>query len=959
MGPIYNKQRVLHSVRSDTTTFKKSDLLPSSRQLAPTVIEGRSAKSVGKRSHRTRTGSFKPRVLQQAFPSSKKERKIKTCNRPFSIEQNDTGRSFSNGNNRLCTQGHRARVLGGVHRFNGRLPTHTHSEGLKEVSPFHSGRRSLPVPFPSVRNFYGPSGVHEFDGNRGSVYQTARSKTDPVFRRLAESQTVKGGIDDRPQYSLEVNYSTRSNPKHGKIGTRSVPGFCVHRYELPHRPGNCEGPRRQSKQHSLSPFPTLCEDGHNGSKVSVPIGYSELNSGPGGSREVAYETSSVSSTFEMEAPCGQPRTGYPFRPTVFISPQMVDESKHLHEGRSVAGAQAGLSHIHRRKSCGLGCPHRTTRSVEAGTLVQGGQRASYQQSRNEGCVPCIASLVSPDKWLLCDDSFRQHNSGFVSKKAGGDPFAIPVHGSVGNPYMVSDQENPTENQAHSRQIQCHRRQPQSTKQNSSDRMVDLSDSPRSNFLDLGKTDVGPVCDSIQQQTTNVCVSSSGSPSLGSGCILSRVETPVRLRVPTIQNDSTGSEQNQERRLHNNPDSTCVAPAVMVQQPSGTCDGKSDSTSMQRRSPVSSAGHSISSQHRNAPPSRLEIIRESIRDREFSEYATSCISNAKRESTNKVYSLKWKKFCHWCSEREVNPVDPPIHAIADFLSYLFREEKASVSTIKGYRSAISNTLKFSVGPTIGSDPFISDLIRNFDIQRPVTKSLTPKWNLTCVLWSLCKGPYEPLDSASLDLVTYKTAFLLAFATSRRRSELHALSVEEGHLRFDKQSGSVSLLTQPGFLAKNRLPSVAPSPIVVPSLSKTCGKLDKDRLLCPVRSLKFYLKKVESRRNGRKRLFLPIKGVSDISPATISRWICRVIRKAYESLSKSDLKLMKVTAHEVRALSSSWAYLNAVSLDDVMRAAYWHSESTFSSFYLRSLSSQVNELRSLGPLVAAQAVTGRRA
>ena len=166
-----------------------------------------------------------------------------------------------------------------------------------------------------------------------------------------------------------------------------------------------------------------------------------------------------------------------------------------------------------------------------------------------------------------------------------------------------------------------------------------------------------------------------------------------------------------------------------------------------------------------------------------------------------------------------PPPPPIHAVADFFSYLFQEEKASVSTIKGYRSAISNTLKFSVGPTIGSDTFISDLIRNFDLQRPVSRSLTPKWNLTCVLWSLCEAPYEPLESASLDLVTHKTAFLLAFATSRRRSELHALSVEEGHLRFDKKSGSVSLLTQPWFLAKNRLPSVAPSPIIVPSLSQT--------------------------------------------------------------------------------------------------------------------------------------------
>ena len=84
---------------------------------------------------------------------------------------------------------------------------------------------------------------------------------------------------------------------------------------------------------------------------------------------------------------------------------------------------------------------------------------------------------------------------------------------------------------------------------------------------------------------------------------------------------------------------------------------------------------------------------------------------------------------------------------------------------------------------------------------------------------------------------------------------------------------------------------------------------------------------------------------------------MIRKAYAKLSSSNLKSMKIKAHEVRALSSSWAYLNAVPLDDVMRAAYWHSESTFSFFYLRSLGSQENDLRSLGPLVAAQAVTGR--
>ena len=36
-----------------------------------------------------------------------------------------------------------------------------------------------------------------------------------------------------------------------------------------------------------------------------------------------------------------------------------------------------------------------------------------------------------------------------------------------------------------------------------------------------------------------------------------------------------------------------------------------------------------------------------------------------------------------------------------------------------------------------------------------------------------------------------------------------------------------------------------------------------------------------------------------------------------------------------------------------------ESAFSSFYLRSLGSQENDLRSLGPIVATQVVKGRRA
>ena len=67
-------------------------------------------------------------------------------------------------------------------------------------------------------------------------------------------------------------------------------------------------------------------------------------------------------------------------------------------------------------------------------------------------------------------------------------------------------------------------------------------------------------------------------------------------------------------------------------------------------------------------------------------------------------------------------------------------------------------------------------------------------------------------------------------------------------------------------------------------------------------------------------------------------------------------MKISAHEVRALSSSWAYWNSVALDNVVRAVYWSTNSTFASFYLRDLAPIRQDTSSLGPLVAAQSITG---
>ena len=79
-------------------------------------------------------------------------------------------------------------------------------------------------------------------------------------------------------------------------------------------------------------------------------------------------------------------------------------------------------------------------------------------------------------------------------------------------------------------------------------------------------------------------------------------------------------------------------------------------------------------------------------------------------------------------KKVNPVLAPLTVIADFLIILFSEKKYQISTIKGYRAMISNTLKFKTGNRMGSNPVLSELIRSFELQRPVQRSLIPKWDL---------------------------------------------------------------------------------------------------------------------------------------------------------------------------------------------------------------------------------------
>ena len=151
----------------------------------------------------------------------------------------------------------------------------------------------------------------------------------------------------------------------------------------------------------------------------------------------------------------------------------------------------------------------------------------------------------------------------------------------------------------------------------------------------------------------------------------------------------------------------------------------------------------------------------------------------------------------------------------------------------------------------------------------------------------------------------------------------------HFRFNQSDGSVSLIIQTGFLAKNQLLSICPDLIVIPNLARTYKREHLERLLCPIRALKFYLKMTSSYHQNRTRLILPIKGNHDISMVSVLRWVAYTIKLTYRKLTRRDISFLKLKAHEVRALFSSWAFFDMVPLNDVLRAAVWNQSSTFAN------------------------------
>ena len=72
-------------------------------------------------------------------------------------------------------------------------------------------------------------------------------------------------------------------------------------------------------------------------------------------------------------------------------------------------------------------------------------------------------------------------------------------------------------------------------------------------------------------------------------------------------------------------------------------------------------------------------------------------------------------------------------------------------------------------------------------------------------------------------------------------------------------------------------------------------------------------------------------------TLARWVVSAIKFAnpnWQTPADGQVQ-QRLHAHDVRAISASWAYFRGVPIADICKAACWKSPSTFSSCYLRDV------------------------
>ena len=898
------------------------------------------------------------RILQPTILSPKTQQQMEANTGPKQLKRFPQSGKVQDGDTGNHQNIAPTRRVGHLSRLQRCLLPHTDTGTIQKISTFSCPGPDLPVQSIAFRSVHSAHGVHCISQGGETDGHTQGYKNPPVPRRLVDESQISTPLSP-----------THPNPGQNVPGPRLAgesreirtgPQTSIRLRRLPVRPqvrpgqtdpGPVAKPSRQDTSTSIT-------TDLSGPAVHVLDRPSHSHRKTGSPRPTTHETHTVAPQKQLE---GTRISGEDYPSTEVPAPSftMVATRRQRASRPTFTPRKTCAANLYRRIKRRVG---RSLKRVHhKGFLVDTGKQVAHKPPRTESSFLSLERVPRSLCRKSSSSSNRQYYSSSLHKQGRRNEVGPTVCPTVENLDLVLPATSNSQSSTYSRPLKCDSRQTVQAGSNHPDRVVPPSGSLPPDMHPVAPASNRPLCHEVQPQITSVCLPGAGLPGSSSRCTFSALGGPGCIRLPTDRHlGQSGGEASglpvQETHSH------CpgVAQHALVL---GLGDHVQPGPS-QPAQPAQSVNTTIQSdpsQKSDQPKSPCLAPRATkIKEQGFSEAVAARIEAPQRRSTRSVYEAKWTIFKKWCLSNQVDFRSPPIKSVADFLMYLFEDKKLQPSTIDGYRSAISDKLGDTT-VNISKDDNLTRLLESFHRDRPKGRRGIPSWNLSLVLHQLTRPPFEPLKEASLKHLTFKTVFLLALGSGKRRSEIHAW--QHKNIRHQSDWSKVSLFPSPSFLSKNQLAKEGPgsvAPVVIPALAPTLDRsLKSDRSLCPVRALRYYLDRTSNIRQDKQLVFVSFKKGfdKDISPATISSWIKQTVILCYELSDHQAHTLHQVKAHDVRAFAASKAFQSGVSLEQILSACHWKSHNTFTQFYLKDVAWADSELYHLGPVVAAQQIHQR--
>ncbi|XP_064120812.1 uncharacterized protein LOC135225407 [Macrobrachium nipponense] len=890
-------------------------------------------------------------ILQQAISGTKELGGVETRAGRKSSEQIRKQSQVCYGDSSVSPSRHQTGGLDGVDRPAGRLFPRPNPPGLQEIPEICSSVKNVSVQSTLFWTKHGSLRFHSSGVERIPVVTSGRGTDFDVPGRLDNQSQVASKVSGGPTSNYDVNTTVGAVSKPRQITTDS---FTRH-----HLPGDEDSVSGFSGFSSPESHSRVLKKGEAlpremdllGEGMDESAGDPLLDRAirlPG--KTTPSSTSVSSSKLLDERP--RPRDMDSDSSGNQGSFELVGRSQKTSRGPRTSTEKPRSSVVFRRIGRGMGCNAGEGRDLWS--MARSSKRMAYQYEGADGHSSSPSALPGGSQEQGSSGQCGQHHGVGLHKETVRHSFGLPLRDSKGSLIVGEREEHYASNSLHRRREERQGGSPQQRKTGSHDGADPASRGMQQALGTMGRTDNRPLCDAEDKEATCLLLTNPRPGSSGSGHFPHGLGKTKRVRLPPIQDPRQSPEKVQG--IGQRPDdinSSVLANETLDHGGDGMAGRHPQIVALSERSTQTATLREIPSKSPRSQSNCLFTIEKLARAKGFSREAARAIARARRTSTIKLYQSKWDVFREWCRIRNISSSNTSIIQIADFLLLLRSQQKLAVSTIKGYRSMLTSIFRHR-NIDVSGNKDLSDLIRSFETAKRKDNP-TPSWNLDVVLSFLTSSRFEPLDKASWKDLTKKTLFLVALATAKRIGELQAFSKNVG---FSGENAVCSL--QLGFLAKNENPSHPwPRSFTIPGLSHLVGQ-EKERGLCPVRALKFYLQKTKHLRGQTDNLWCSVKKPSlPLSKNALAFFIKDLIREAHQNCDEKSFPILKVKAHEVRAVVTSMAYRHNKSMKAILEATFWRSKSIFADCYLKEVQTQYEDCCSLGPYVASGAVVGEGA